>query len=136
MNLHDVIFAAGSVVLIAALIPALYKRIDVPLWTAALTGSVLAVYGINYLTMGFPLSAAGLLVQALLWGVVSYRSRQRPTMTVRPLSVHPTYEEVVLEDSPVSYWRLDEPDKPSWYADWHSPLKRHSTRWHRDDTEG
>lgn len=53
MNLHDLVFAVGSAVLLAALVPAVARRTVLPLATCALTGGVLAVFAVNYLTLGY-----------------------------------------------------------------------------------
>lgn len=71
--IHDQIFAAGSILLIIGLVPALSGRIRAPRLAAGLTAFVLAVYAINYATMAYPLSAAFVGVQALLWSLVCYR---------------------------------------------------------------
>jgi hypothetical protein len=71
--IHDQIFAAGSVLLILALVPAITGRIRAPRLAAGLTAFVLAVYAINYATMAYPLSAAFVGVQAVLWSLVCYR---------------------------------------------------------------
>ena len=77
MNLHDQVFAIGSVVLIIALFPAITGSLRTPRPAAALTALVLAVYAINYATMAYPLSATFVGVQALLWLLVCARGEDR-----------------------------------------------------------
>lgn len=50
---HDTIFAAGAFVLWLALIPAVIRRSILPLSTCYLTGGVLFIFTLNYLTMEF-----------------------------------------------------------------------------------
>jgi hypothetical protein len=52
-QLHDAIFAVGSLVLFLALIPAVLKKSILPISTCWVTGSVLFVFTLNYLTMNY-----------------------------------------------------------------------------------
>lgn len=105
MSIHDLIFFIGSVGLCLALIPALKHKIAAPRWTAAITATVLAIFAINYATMGFPLSTIALAGQALLWFLVMLRP---PT-------------------------KLAEPNQ--WHASWYSPTKRFPGWEDRDEID-
>ena len=50
---HDLVFAVGAFVLFVAMLPAVWKRAVLPLSTCAVTGGVLFVFVLNYLTMRY-----------------------------------------------------------------------------------
>lgn len=52
-QLHDTVFAIGAFILFLALIPAVLKKAILPLSTCYLTGGVLFIFTLNYLTMRY-----------------------------------------------------------------------------------
>ncbi len=71
MNIHDLIFSAGSLVLFLALLPALYHKTVMPISTTSLTGAVLFVFTLNYWSLHFwyatIVSALGVFAWAYLF---------------------------------------------------------------------
>ena len=72
--IQDKIFALGSIGLIAGLIPAVLGSGHVPVWTALLTGSVLAVYALTYRSLGMRWACATVGIQSVLWAIVLAQS--------------------------------------------------------------
>lgn len=52
-QVHDLVFAIGSAVLLLAMLPAVWKKALIPASTCWITGSVLLVFGLNYLSMKY-----------------------------------------------------------------------------------
>lgn len=69
-KVQDWVFAVGCFVLAVGLLPALSGHISTPAWSAALTATVLAIFGLTYLSMKFYWAFAMASVQAVLWIVV------------------------------------------------------------------
>lgn len=72
MNLNDFIFAFGSVFLLIALVPAVIsKKEKPPFKTSFMTGSVLGMFALNYLSLNLILS--GILTGSIsaLWFVLA-----------------------------------------------------------------
>lgn len=79
-QLHDAVFAVGSFVLFFALLPAVYKKAIIPLSTCWVTGGVLFVFMLNYLTMKYWYATVVELSNVLAWAylfVISWRHRVR-----------------------------------------------------------
>ena len=72
----DPIFAIGAVVLSAALLPAVFNDQKPPRSTCALTGSVLWLYALTFLSMGLLFSGALTGLSALLWTVLLVQQRR------------------------------------------------------------
>jgi hypothetical protein len=66
-QLHDTIFAVGAFVLLLALLPAVVKKTVLPLSTIWITGGVLFVFALNYLTMRFWYAMAVEAGNVLAW---------------------------------------------------------------------
>ena len=66
-NEHDLVFAVGSLVLTAAILPAVWRRSVLPVSTCAVTGGVIFVFVLNYLTMRYWFAFTVELVQVGLW---------------------------------------------------------------------
>jgi hypothetical protein len=67
MEWQDVVFGVGSILFILALLPALIKREGPPLSTCLLTGSVLLVFSLKYLSLDLRFAAVTAFLSAALW---------------------------------------------------------------------
>lgn len=74
MKIHDLIFAVGSMVLLLAMVPAVLRKAVIPISTCLTTGGVLAVFVINYVTMGYWYAAVVEAGNVLCWGYLLKRS--------------------------------------------------------------
>lgn len=67
MSAPDAIFVGGSLILLAALLPALRARAVLPVRTCALTGGVLATFSGTYAAIGLVYAAAVSAATAGAW---------------------------------------------------------------------
>ena len=67
MTWQDIVFSVGSWIFIIALLPSLFGKDKPPLSTSVLTGSVLLVYALTYLSLDFWLSVASTGILAIAW---------------------------------------------------------------------
>lgn len=70
MNIHDLIFATGSVVFIIALIPSILGVHKPAASSSLITGIVLTVFGFTYLTIDYAFAAATTFITALCWYIL------------------------------------------------------------------
>jgi len=67
---NDIVFTVGSLLLSVALIPSIISAYKPDARTSFLTGSVLAVFSVNYLTLGLYFSTVSTVLSAVLWYVL------------------------------------------------------------------
>lgn len=72
----DFIFTAGSLVFIAALLPSVFGPNKPALASSLLTGTVLLVFAVTYLTISLPFSAATTAITSSLWFVLAIQARR------------------------------------------------------------
>lgn len=75
MSIQDIIFSVGSVIFILALIPSIRSAAKPALASSLMTGSILAVFAITYLTFSHPLyfAAATTAGTALCWYILAWQ---------------------------------------------------------------
>lgn len=71
MPVQDLIITGGSLILAAALLPTVFSKDKPALSTALLTGSILAVFAVTYLTLDLRFAAAVTSVTASLWFTIA-----------------------------------------------------------------
>lgn len=74
MSVHDLVFAAGSAVLLAAIVPAVVRRTVLPRSTCLVTGGVLVVFSVNYLTMRYWYAMTVEGLNAACWTCLTVRA--------------------------------------------------------------
>lgn len=67
MPVQDLIITGGSLILAAALLPTVFSKDKPALSTALLTGSILAVFAVTYLTLDLRFAAIITFVTSALW---------------------------------------------------------------------
>jgi hypothetical protein len=75
---QDIVLAIGSWIFIVALVPALIGKDKPPVSSSALTGAVLAVYVMVYLTLHLWISVASTTILSIAWltlAVQKHRSK-------------------------------------------------------------
>lgn len=65
--IQDLIFTAGGVIFIVALLPSVFSEHKPPLSTCLITGSVLAVFAATYLTLDLTFGAVTTAISAAVW---------------------------------------------------------------------
>ena len=71
----DAVFTVGSLLFIAALLPAVWSESKPPRATCALTAGVLAAFAVTYLTLGLTFSAVTTGMTCCLWTVLLLQRR-------------------------------------------------------------
>jgi hypothetical protein len=71
MQWQDFAITAGTITFIFALIPSIYSNNKPAMATSLMTGSVLTVFTIVYITLSLWFSAVTTAITALLWFVLS-----------------------------------------------------------------
>ncbi len=67
MSIQECIFVLGSIIFIVALLPSVYSKNKPDTKTSLMTGTVLTVFGVTYISMDFYFAAVTSLVTAALW---------------------------------------------------------------------
>jgi len=67
MTWQDIVFSVGSWIFIIALLPSLFGKDKPPISTSLLTGSVLLIYALTYVSLDFWLSVASTGLLAIAW---------------------------------------------------------------------
>jgi len=98
MNVHDIVFSAGSLVMISLTVSSLLNPLTaVPRRNSALNGIVLYIFATNFLFLGIPLAGVLNSIHAGLWILMAW---YRPvwqrtvgdlfqTLDLVPVQVHP-----------------------------------------------
>lgn len=68
---QDLVFGAGSLVFVVALLPSVFSKHKPALSTSVLTALVLYTFAVTYFTLGFYISAAITLTTALVWTILA-----------------------------------------------------------------
>lgn len=79
MNIHDLIFTGGSIIFILSLIPSVLSEHKPAFWTSILTGTVLAVFVLDYYTISYWFSGTTTAITALIWFVLAIQGRKAST---------------------------------------------------------
>lgn len=67
MNVPDLIFAVGGLILAAGLLPSVFGPEKPALATSLVTGSIILIYSVTFMAMGLWISGSINLVQSILW---------------------------------------------------------------------
>lgn len=67
MKLQDLVFSAGAILFVIALLPALWQTSKPPRFTCAMTGATLGVFAFTYLTLHLTYASVTTAVTSLLW---------------------------------------------------------------------
>lgn len=70
---QDFAFTAGSLIFVVALLPAVFGKDKPPMSTSSITGSVLGVFAVTYLTLDLYLSAGITAITAAMWWTLFYQ---------------------------------------------------------------
>jgi hypothetical protein len=70
---QDVVLTAGSIAFIIALAPSILSKDKPALATSLLTGTVLAIYAIVYVTLSLWLTAITVAFTSLTWFILAYQ---------------------------------------------------------------
>lgn len=70
---QDWVLTAGAIAFIVALAPSVLSKDKPALTTSLLTGTVLAIYTIVYVTLSLWLSAITLAITSLTWFILAYQ---------------------------------------------------------------
>jgi hypothetical protein len=110
MSWQDVVLAAGGFVIAAGIIPTITGPMKPPISTTGVLVVVLAVSGVAFATLGLWLTAVGVSLQLVLWGIVlaqtlaARRSLREalahPVDTVPPLGFEEFQREAPLPGDP------------------------------------
>lgn len=73
-QLHDLIFSIGALILFFALIPAVIHKSILPLSTCYITGGVLFIFALNYLTMKYWYATVVEAANVTAWTILFFRA--------------------------------------------------------------
>ena len=108
MSWQDLVLATGGFVIAAGIIPTILSPLKPPLVTTAVLVAVLAVSGVAFATLGLWLTAVGVALQLVLWGVVLAQTlvARRPLVNAlaHPVNVTPPlgFEEFQSGETPTA----------------------------------
>lgn len=70
-NWQDLVLAIGSIIFVIALVPSVAGKNKPALSTSLLTGTVLVVFGISYLTLTLWYAATTTFMTAVMWYILA-----------------------------------------------------------------
>jgi len=86
MSWQDVVLAAGGFVIAAGIIPTIRGPVKPALVTTAILVGVLATALVAFVSLGLWLTAAGIAIQWVLWGIVLVQTLQAQRRSLGPVT--------------------------------------------------
>jgi hypothetical protein len=66
-SLHDTIFATGALILFLAILPAVVRKVVMPLSTICISGGVIFVFALNYASMHYVYATVVEALNVISW---------------------------------------------------------------------